>query len=230
MGAMTSPERIYLDNAATSWPKTPEVYQAVDDFQRIECAAAGRGAYAAAIDVERRVANVRGLIAALVGLTQPKQVVFGFNGTDVLNTALHGCLGEGDHVVTTVLEHNSVLRPLRWLQQHRGIEVSFVQCGSEGEVDPDDISDAVRANTRLIVVCHASNVTGALQPLKEFGRIARERDVLFLVDAAQSLGHVPIEMGKMGISLLAAPGHKGLLGPLGTGVLAVAPVKKMDPR
>jgi cysteine desulfurase family protein len=219
---MSAP-RIYLDNAATSWPKPEAVYRAVDEFQRHSGAPAGRGAYAEAIETQRRIAQCRTAIASLIGAAGPDRIVFGFNGTDVLNIALHGFLRPGDHVVTSVVEHNSVLRPLRWLAQQRDIAATYVGCDAVGVVDADDIADALQPHTRLIALTHASNVTGAIQPIADVGRIAGEREIVLLVDAAQSLGHVPIDVNALNIGLLAASGHKGLLGPLGTGILYVAP-------
>jgi cysteine desulfurase family protein len=150
-------------------------------------------------------------------------VIFTSNGTDSLNLALHGLLRPGDHVVTTVVEHNSVLRPLRQLERTRDIVVSRIACDGEGIVAADDIRRALRPDTRLIAMIHVSNVTGAIQPAEEVGRLAREHDVWFLLDAAQSLGHLPLSVEELQADLLAAPGHKGLLGPLGTGVLWIAP-------
>jgi cysteine desulfurase family protein len=221
-------QRIYLDNAATSWPKPDAVYAAVDDYQRRLGAPAGRGAYATGQEVARRVADARRSVAALLGVKESRQIVLGLNGTDVLNTAIHGLLRDGDHVVTSVAEHNSVLRPLRWLAERRGVRVTYVNCDGEGRIDPDGVRQAIEPQTRLVALTHASNVTGTLQPLADFARIAREREVPLLIDAAQSLGHVPIDVESLGVDLLAAPGHKGLLGPLGTGVLYVA--KHMEDR
>jgi cysteine desulfurase family protein len=215
--------RIYLDNAATSWPKPEAVYRALDDYCRRLGAPAGRGAYAEAAETERLVSSCRKKIAQLIGANEASRIIFTHNGTDSLNLALHGLLREGDHVVTTVCEHNSVLRPLRFLAEHRNVTATYVGCDSQGFVSPDDIRRAITPKTKLIAVIHASNVTGAIQPVEEIGRIAEERRVRFLVDAAQSLGHVPIDVNQLGCHLLAAPGHKGLLGPLGTGVLYVAP-------
>jgi selenocysteine lyase/cysteine desulfurase len=140
-----------------------------------------------------------------------------------LNLAIRGIVRPGDHVVATVCEHNSVLRPLRALRESARVDVSYVPCDGQGFVSPDDMRAALRANTRLVAVVHASNVTGALQPIAEIGKVVRESDAFFLVDAAQSLGHVPIDVGQLEVDLLAAPGHKGLLGPLGTGVLYIRP-------
>lgn len=214
--------RIYLDNAATSWPKPEAVYQAVDDYQRRLGAPAGRGAYAEATEVERIVASCRKKLAELIGASDPSRIIFTQNGTDSLNLAIHGWLRDGDHVVTTVCEHNSVLRPLRFLVEHRNVTATYVGCDGQGIVDPDDIRRAIQPTTRLIALIHASNVTGAIQPVEEVGLVAAERGIAYLVDAAQTLGHVPIHVQRVGCQMLAAPGHKGLLGPLGTGVLYIA--------
>jgi cysteine desulfurase family protein len=215
--------RIYLDNAATSWPKPESVYQAVDDHQRRLGAPAGRGAYAEAAETERIVGACRKKIAQLIGASDLSRIIFTQNGTDSLNLAIHGWLREGDHVVTTVCEHNSVLRPLRFLTEHRKVTTTYVGCDAQGFIDPDDMRRAIQPNTRLIALIHASNVTGAIQPVEEVGRIAAEQDIAYLVDAAQTLGHVTVDVQRIGCQMLAAPGHKGLLGPLGTGILYIAP-------
>lgn len=215
--------RIYLDNAATSWPKPPTVYAAVERCLRELGAPAGRGVYREANEVARLVADTRRRVATLVGAEDPRRIAFAFNGTDALNLALHGLLRPGDHVVTSVVEHNSVLRPLRYLEENRGVSVSRVRCNREGIVDPDEIRQAVSPQTRLIALVHASNVTGALQPIEHAGQIAKECGAFYLVDAAQTAGHLPLDVGQIGCDLLAAPGHKGLLGPLGVGVLYVGP-------
>ncbi len=214
-------ERIYLDNAATSWPKPVEVYEAVDRYQRINGAPAGRSAYGEASEVDAAIGRARANIATLLGAESHERVVFAFNGTDALNLALHGLLGQAvaAHVITSVAEHNSVLRPLRALANRGAVEVSYLPCDAHGVINPGDVRSALRPNTRLVVLTHASNVTGAIQPAAEVGRIAQEHGIPFLLDAAQTLGDVPIDVNAMHIDLLAAPGHKGLLGPLGTGVL-----------
>ena len=214
--------RIYLDNAATSWPKPEAVYRAVDDYQRRLGAPAGRGSYAEAAEAERIVVSCRKKIATLIGASDAARIIFTLNGTDSLNTALHGLLKPGDHVITSVCEHNSVLRPLRYLTQSRDVTVTYVPCDGQGFVDSDEIRRAITSKTKLIALIHASNVTGALQPATEVGQIAADRDILFLLDAAQSLGYEPIDVRSIGCHFLAAPGHKGLLGPLGTGVLYLA--------
>lgn len=213
------PPRIYLDNAATSWPKPECVYRAVDDYQRRLGAPAGRGSYHEAAETERLVASCRKRVAQLIGAADPRRIVFTLNGTDSVNLALHGCLRTGDHVVTTVCEHNSVLRPLRFLAEQRGVNTTYVPCDRSGVVDPAAFRRAITSKTRLVAIIHASNVTGAIQPVEAVGKIAAERGVLFLVDAAQSLGYIPVDVTSLGCDLLAAPGHKGLMGPLGTGML-----------
>lgn len=217
------PRRIYLDNAATSWPKPQQVYEAVDRCQRDVGAAAGRGVYAEASEASRLVAAARQAVAALLGAGDPRQIVFTFNGTDALNLAIHGALAAGGHVVTTAAEHNSVLRPLRQLEEAGRATVTRVPCSAEGLVDPEEIRRAVRPGTRLVAVTHASNVTGAIQPVADVVQIAHQQGALCLVDAAQTAGELPIDVAALGVDLLAAPGHKGLLGPLGTGLLYLRP-------
>jgi cysteine desulfurase family protein len=223
--------RIYLDNAATSWPKPEGVYAAVDRYQR-ECGAAfGRSVYREATDAEQSVTGARRAVARFLGAEGPERIVFTANGTDALNLAIHGVLSAGDHVVTTVAEHNSVLRPLRFLADRRDVQVSHVGVDSAGAVDPDDVRSAMRKETRLVVCTQASNVTGAIQPVSEIARAAHAHGALFLVDAAQSLGHLPVNVAMMEADLLAAPGHKGLMGPLGTGLLYIRPgvEQRLDP-
>jgi cysteine desulfurase / selenocysteine lyase len=214
-------DRIYLDNAATSWPKPEAVYDAVDHYLRELGGPNGRSGYREALESNRIVERARRGVAELVGAGDPSRVVFGFNGTDVLNLAIRGVVRPGDHVVATVCEHNSVLRPLSTLRETAGVAVGYVPCDGQGFVSPDDVRAALRPNTRLVAVAHASNVTGAIQPISEIGEFVRDTEAFFLVDAAQSLGHVPIDVSQFDVDLLAAPGHKGLLGPLGTGVLYI---------
>jgi cysteine desulfurase / selenocysteine lyase len=211
--------RIYLDNAATSWPKPEAVYQAVDRYLRENGAPAGRSAYSQATEVERQIAAARAALARLIGAGDARQIVFTQNGTDSLNLAIHGLLKPGDHAICTDADHNSVLRPLRDLEMHGKVELTRIGCDPVRGVDPDDIRRALKSNTRLVAMTHASNVTGAIQPASAVGEICRNRGVRFLVDAAQTLGHLPLSIEELQADMLAAPGHKGLLGPLGTGVL-----------
>ena len=215
--------RIYLDNAATSWPKPESVLVAMDRFHREFGVAAGRGATRAASEVDAVINRCRLRAAQLLGTESPERMVFTFNGTDSLNLAIHGILRGGDHVIASTLEHNSVLRPLGELRQRIGIETTLIAPESNGRVDPIKFRDALQPNTRLIVMLHASNVTGIIQPVADVGEIARKANVLMLVDAAQTAGHVPINVRDLPIDLLACPGHKGLLGPLGTGLLYLRP-------
>jgi cysteine desulfurase family protein len=219
----SSQDRTYLDNAATSWPKPEAVYAAVEQYQRENGAPNGRSGYREAMEANRIVERARLGVATLIGADDPLQIAFGFNGTDVLNLAIRGVVRPGDHVVTTVCDHNSVLRPLRALSEQAGVKISFVPCDGTGLVSPDDVRAALRPETRLVAIIHASNVTGAIQPIEPIGRVVREHGALLLVDAAQSLGHVPIDVSRLEVDLVAAPGHKGLLGPLGTGVLYIRP-------
>ncbi|HVC93933.1 MAG TPA: aminotransferase class V-fold PLP-dependent enzyme [Pirellulales bacterium] len=213
--------RIYLDQAATSWPKPEAVYRAVERYQRESGAAAGRGSYADAVEVGESVERARRDLARFIGADDAGRIVFTFNGTDSLNLAIHGTLAGGGHVVTSVVEHNSVLRPLSFLEAAGRIAVTRVGCGPLGVVDPDDVRRAIRPDTKLVALTHASNVTGALQPAAEVGGIARQHGALFLLDAAQTLGDLPLSVDELSVDLLAAPGHKGLLGPLGTGILYI---------
>jgi len=218
--------RIYLDNAATSWPKPEVVYDAVNRYLREGGAAAGRGVYGDAVETSVLVSQCRRGIARLINSGEEHRIIFTLNGTDSLNLAIHGLLDQAadrPHVVTTEIEHNSVLRPLRMLEQRGLIDVTRVGCDSAGLVDADEVRKALRPNTRLVALNHASNVTGAIQPAAEIGRIAREAGAVYLLDAAQTLGDIEVDVMALGVDLLAASGHKGLLGPLGTGVLYVGP-------
>ncbi len=220
---MSALRRIYLDNAATTWPKPETVYDAVDRYQREIGAPNGRSGYREAQESNRIVERARRGVAELIGADEPSHIIFGLNCSDMLNMAIRGVVRPGDHVVTTVCDHNSVLRPLRAMREEANVTVTYVPCDGQGFVSPDDVRTAIRPNTRLVAVNHASNVTGAIQPIAEIGRVVLATDALFLVDAAQSLGHVPIDVRTIEADLLAAPGHKGLLGPLGTGVLYIRP-------
>jgi len=223
---MTQP-RIYLDNAATSWPKPPEVHAAVEQYSRNLGAPSGRSGYAEAAETERGVAAARLNVARLFAVDEPQRIVFTLNGTDSLNQAIYGVLqdasGDACHVVTSVIEHNSVLRPVRNLEDAGRIQVTRVDCDDQGRVSASDVCRAITRHTRLVVLSHASNVTGAVTPLEEIAAAVQDSHALLLVDAAQTAGHRPIDLRKLPIDLLATPGHKGLLGPLGTGILYVSP-------
>lgn len=218
---MGDARRRYLDNAATSFPKPPAVAQAVFDHVAHSGGSAGRGAYREAIESGRIFDQCRTAIRKLFNMRPDDGVVFGLNCTDALNLAIKGLVPPGAHVVTTAMDHNSVLRPLSALTQRSGVRWDAVTPASPStRLAPAEIERAIRPDTALVVINHASNVTGALQPILEIAAICRARGVTFLLDAAQSAGHVPIDFAKTPIDVLACPGHKGLLGPLGTGVLA----------
>ncbi len=220
---LTGHRRIYLDNAATSWPKPEGVYAAVERYQRQLGAPAGRGVYREAVAVDEAIRATRSSLAQLLDVADPNRIAFTFSCTDAINLVLHGVLKSGDHVVISAIEHNAVLRPLRWLEENRGVEVTRIACNESGFVEAEQFLAAIRPNTRLVVLSQASNVTGAIQPAAEVGRIARRNGALFLVDAAQSLGHIPVSVEQLGADFLASSGHKGLLGPTGTGLLYVRP-------
>jgi cysteine desulfurase family protein len=211
--------RIYLDNAATSFPKPDAVIQAMVHYATDVPASAGRGAYREARVAGEMLAELRTRLCRLFNGRNPERVIFGLNGTDALNLAIKGTVTPGDHVVTTWMDHNSVLRPLARLEQDRVIEITHVRAGSDGIVDPADVRAAILPHTRLVVMTHASNVGGGIQPAAEIGRIAKEAGALFLLDAAQTMGAIPIDVEALGADLLAFPGHKAMMGPQGTGVL-----------
>ena len=212
---------IYFDNASTSWPKPPEVSAGMERFLRDAAGNPGRGGHEAALASTRIMEDVRARLARMIGASDSSRVVHCFNGTDALNMAIKGVLREGDHVVCTALDHNSVSRPLAALQDAGVVDFTRIGVGSDGFVDPQDVHRALRTNTRLVTVPHASNVTGSIQPVEEIGRAVREHGALFLVDAAQTVGVIEVNVSAMQADLLAAPGHKGLLGPTGTGFLYV---------
>jgi cysteine desulfurase family protein len=214
---------IYLDNAATSFPKPEAVYRALDGFARQSLANPGRAGHKMALAAEHALDDCRHLLNGLFHGKGPERFVFTLNCTDALNMAFKGTLADGDHVVTTDLEHNSVSRPLRALELAGRISLTRVRADGGGTVSPDDVRAAITKKTRLIALSHASNVLGTVQPVAEVGRIAREHDLLFVVDAAQTAGVLPIDVQEMNIDLLAFPGHKSLLGPTGTGALYVGP-------
>lgn len=211
---------IYLDNAATTYPKPKSVYQGVMRAMTEYGANPGRGSHAMAIEGARVIYETRELMAQLFNLDDPMRVIFTFNATDSLNQAIKGVLNPGDHVITTSMEHNSVLRPVKELEKY-GVENTIVQCAPDGSVNVEDIEAAVKSNTKLVVTTHVSNLTGTIMPVEEIGQMCRRKNILYLMDAAQSAGVLDIDMKKYNIDLLAAPGHKGLLGPQGTGALLI---------
>lgn len=210
---------IYMDNAATTMRKPPEVIEAVAAAMS-SLGNAGRGAHGASISASRIIYDTREKLANFFHADSPKQVVFTSNSTESLNTALKGILESGDHVITTMLEHNSVLRPLYELEE-RGVEVSFVKSNKKGIIDYDEFESLIQENTKVIACTHGSNLTGNVVDIKRVGEIARKHQLLFVVDASQTAGVFPIDMQEMNIDILCFTGHKGLLGPQGTGGMCV---------
>lgn len=211
--------RIYLDNAATSWPKPETVYRVIDSTMRNLGAPLGRGNYRQAQEVGYLIEQTRDALARLIGAPDRKQVAFTYSCTDALNLAIQGLQLEEGHVVTSVTEHNSVLRQLRDLEERDLVKVSRILCDAEGIIDTQTVIDAIEPDTRLVALNHVSNVTGTIQALEPVGRHCQELGIPFLVDAAQSMGHIQVDVSRLGCDLLTASGHKGLLAPLGTGFL-----------
>jgi cysteine desulfurase family protein len=211
---------IYFDNAATSWPKPPAVREAIAEYFGEAGGNPGRSGHRMSIAAARLVERAREELSGLFNVPDPSRFVFTQNATHALNLALYGLLRAGDHVVTTTIEHNSVMRPLRHLEK-LGVEITQVACSPEGLLDITEITSALRANTRLLVTTHGSNVTGSLMPIEALGRLTRERNILYLVDASQTAGLIPIDVEQVAVDLLAFSGHKALLGPTGTGALYI---------
>ena len=219
---------MYLDNAATSYPKPEIVYEAVLHAMRDVGASPGRGGYRLSLEAGRIVFQARETAARFFSISDSSRIIFTQNATGALNLALQGTLAAGDHVITTSMEHNSLLRPLYALR-NKGVELSIVTAGPDGAVSVEEIRRAVRGNTRMIAVSHVSNVCGAIKPIKELAELCHKAGALFLLDAAQSAGYLPIDVDNLAIDLLAVPGHKGLLGPGGTGLLSVANHVRLKP-
>ncbi len=220
---------IYLDNAATSFPKPPQVADAMTDCLARRAGNPGRSGHGLALAAQGVVAETRRLLASFFGAHDPSRLAFALNATDALNMALWGLLRPGDRVVTTSLEHNAVARPLSALAEC-GVAVARVPCAPDGTLDLGDLSRELEAApTRLVAMTHASNVCGTILPVREAARLAHRHGASFLLDAGQTAGVVPIDVREMEIDLLAFPGHKGLLGPTGTGGLYVSPEVRLSP-
>ncbi|HEY2911607.1 MAG TPA: aminotransferase class V-fold PLP-dependent enzyme [Gemmataceae bacterium] len=220
---------IYLDNAATSFPKPEAVYAALDRFARKSLANPGRAGHKMALAAEHTLDDARHRLNRFFNGRDPERFIFTLNGTDALNIACKGLLNDGDHVITTDLEHNSVSRPLAAMAEAGRITLTRISADAGGTIDPAAVSAAFTPKTRLVAITHASNVLGTVQPIAEIGRLVRGRDAIFLVDAAQTAGVVPIDVQTECIDLLAFPGHKSLLGPTGTGALYVGPRVTLRP-
>lgn len=211
---------IYLDNAATTVRKPPCVAEAVARALA-SLGNASRGAHEGALSANRLLYRTRGKLAKLFGCPKPEQVIFTSNSTEALNIAICGTLKAGDHVITTALEHNSVLRPLYRLNRERGVTLSFVQADGQGCVDYRDFERLIRPDTRAIACTHGSNLTGNRLDIDRIGEIAHAHGILFILDASQTAGATPIDMAKSGVALLCFTGHKSMMGPQGTGGLCI---------
>lgn len=220
---------VYFDNAATSWPKPAEVAEAVSRALSLPMGNPGRSGHRLAVEAGRLVLEAREALAELFGVADPARVILTKNATEALNLAIFGVTRPGGHVVTTSMEHNSVMRPLRHLEASHGVDVTVVPCSPEGILDPDLVRQALRPSTSLVVTTHASNVVGTLLPVAEVAGICRKDGVPYLVDAAQTAGVFPIDVEEMGIDMLAFAGHKGLLGPTGTGGLVIRDDLQLEP-
>jgi cysteine desulfurase family protein len=213
-------EPIYFDNAATSWPKPAAVRAALDHYFGAAGGNPGRSGHRMSIAAAQIVEDAREALAELFNVRDPSRIVFTKNATEALNLGINGLLQPGDHAITTGIEHNSVMRPLRYLES-RGTDVTVVACSPDGTLDPAGVAVAFTPNTKLLVTLHGSNVVGSLLPITELAALARQNGVAYLVDASQSAGAVPIDVEESGMDMLAFPGHKGLLGPTGTGALYI---------
>ncbi|MGB5219381.1 MAG: aminotransferase class V-fold PLP-dependent enzyme [Smithella sp.] len=211
---------IYFDNAATSWPKPPETIAAMQNYLQNVGSSPGRSGHRLSIEAARIVFETREKLAQLFNVPDPLSIILTRNATEGLNIAIFGFLKSGDHVITSGMEHNSMMRPLRAVEA-RGVDITVVPCASDGLIDPGNILKAIKKNTKAIVITNASNVTGTVMPITEIGKIARENDLVLCVDAAQTAGCYPIDVEAMNIDLLAFTGHKALFGPSGTGGLYI---------
>ncbi len=220
---------IYLDNAATSFIKPDTVYEEMMKCMKEYGANPGRGGHSLSIKASMEVMKVREKIGALFNIDDPMRICFTKNATEALNIGISGFLKEGDHVITTSMEHNSVIRPLNTLKRDRKIEFTVVECNEFGEIDVDDIKKAIKKNTKLIVSTLSSNVNGIIMPVKEMGKLAHEKGICFLLDASQGAGSIHIDVKEMYIDMMAFPGHKGLLGPQGTGAIYIREGLKLSP-
>ncbi|CEK32434.1 cysteine desulfurase [[Clostridium] sordellii] len=211
---------IYLDNAATTFPKPKQVYESVLDCMENYGANPGRAGHKLAMRAGMEIYECRENLAKLLNVKNPMNIIFTHNATDSLNLAIKGVVKSGDHIITSSIEHNSVIRPIKALEE-KGVEHTIVKCDRLGQLNPEDIRKAIKSNTKLIVTTHASNVCGTLVDIEAIGNIAKENNILYLVDASQTLGVYDVDVKSINVDMLAAPGHKCLLGPQGTGILYI---------
>lgn len=209
--------RIYLDNAATTFPKPPEVYSAVTNYMMNIGANPGRGGHASALEGSRIVYKTREALMNLFAFNKLQNVIFTPNITYSLNILIKSILKEGWHVITTSMEHNSVLRPLSSLESRKKIELDIIPCSNEGIIDIEELKRHIKSNTKLVILSHSSNVTGTIQPIEDIGKICKQNNIYFILDSAQTSGVIPIDFYKLNLSALAFTGHKGLLAPQGIG-------------
>jgi len=223
---MVNQSAIYLDHAATSWPKAPGVGKVMLEMIEGQIGSSGRGNHGMALVAARKLFRTRSLLAKLFHISNPNDIVFTSNTTEALNLAIKGWLKPGDHVIATMVEHNSVRRPLEFLQRTIGIEVDYISVSPLGEMEMELLRSSFRSNTALVVCSHSSNLLGSIAPVRKMSQIAHEYGAIMLLDAAQTAGNYPIDVEELGVDMLAFPGHKGLLGPQGTGGLYISP--KLD--
>ncbi len=208
---------IYLDNSATSYPKPQIVYDYMTDFYKKQGVSPGRSGYDMCMITEEIIHNTRKMLTSFFNGTDPNRLTFNYNATDSLNIIINGLVEKGDHVISTNLEHNSVLRPLYHHEQDKTIEVTYLPFDERGYINPEDVKKTIRANTKMVVMNHGSNVIGTVQPAKEVGKICAEAGILFVLDASQTAGAVPVDVQAMQTSAIAFTGHKCLMGPTGIG-------------
>lgn len=214
---------IYLDHAATSWPKAPGVGKVMLEMIDRPIGSSGRGSHGMALTAAKQLFSTRVLLAELFHISNPNDVIFTSNTTEALNLAIKGWLKPGDHVMATMVEHNSVRRPLEYLRRTQGIKVDYVPVSPSGKIDLEKMQQNFRSNTSLVVCSHSSNLLGSIAPVQEISQLAHDHGAVLLLDAAQTAGNWPIDVEKLGVDMLAFPGHKGLLGPQGTGGLYISP-------
>jgi cysteine desulfurase family protein len=219
----------YFDNAASSWPKAPGVVDAMADCLNEYAANPGRGSHQMAVRASRTLFETRKSLAKLFNVRNPNDIVFALNTTAALNLAIKGYVRENSHIICTSVEHNSVRRPLEYLRRTRNVEITYVPVDEEGRIELDDVKAAFRPNTTLLVCTHSSNLLGSILPVAQLSELCKEKGVKLLIDAAQTAGVLPIDVDRMGIDMLAFPGHKGLLGPQGTGGLYIHPDVELEP-
>lgn len=220
---------IYMDNAASSWPKPPTVIEAMKDCLLHYAANPGRGSHKMAVAASRVLFECRKNIATLFNIKNPNCISFAMNTTMALNQAIHGYVEPGDHVICTAIEHNSVRRPLEFLKKHKNVQLTYIPVDSSGYMNMETFKESFRNNTKLVICNHSSNLLGTITPIEKIVEVCKKKNVTILIDAAQTAGHLEIDVEALGIDMVAFPGHKGLLGPQGTGGLYIRPEMELEP-